>query len=90
VLNAAPALKRRQKRQLPSLYDEAARAALIALWEASDRKRLSPLLPFFCPSWSAMGICRRQSHADEYRCARLRIGMRRSRVPWKKPTGLVF
>ena len=48
VLNASPAPKRRQTRQRPSIYDEAARAALIVLWEASDRvcrKRLRPLLP---------------------------------------------
>jgi hypothetical protein len=43
-----PAPKGRQKRQRPSLYDDAARAALIVLWEASDRvcgKRLKALLP---------------------------------------------
>ena len=37
VLNTSPAPKPRQTRQRPSLYDEAARAALIVLWEASDR-----------------------------------------------------
>jgi len=48
VLNTEPLPKRRQKRSRPSLYDEAARAALIVLWEASDRvcgKRLKALLP---------------------------------------------
>jgi hypothetical protein len=48
VLNNVPAAKGRQKRQRPSLYDDAARAALIVLWEASDRvcgKRLKALLP---------------------------------------------
>jgi hypothetical protein len=48
VLNSFPAVKVRQTRQRPSLYDEAARAALIVLWEASDRvcgKRLKALLP---------------------------------------------
>src|ERR1700733_7311556 len=52
VLNASPAPKRRQTRQRPSFYDEAARAALIVLWEASDRvcgKRLRPLLPILLP-----------------------------------------
>ena len=36
VLNSAPTLKLRQSRQRGSLYDEAVRAALIVLWEASD------------------------------------------------------
>jgi IS30 family transposase len=48
VLNGQPAPKRRQTRRRPPLYDEAARAALIVLWEASDRvcgKRLKALLP---------------------------------------------
>jgi hypothetical protein len=48
VLNAMPAPRVRQTRNRPSLYDEAARGALIVLWEASDRvcgKRLKALLP---------------------------------------------
>ena len=48
VLNNAAVIKGRQKRQRPSVYDDAARAALIVLWEASDRvcgKRLKALLP---------------------------------------------
>jgi hypothetical protein len=48
VLNSHPGGKVRQTRHRPSLYDEAARAALIVLWEASDRvcgKRLKALLP---------------------------------------------
>jgi hypothetical protein len=48
VLNEVPAGKERQTRKRPSLYDEATRAALIVLWEASDRvcgKRLKALLP---------------------------------------------
>jgi Integrase core domain len=48
VLNSQPAPKHRQTRRRPPLYDEAARAALIVLWEASDRvcgKRLKALLP---------------------------------------------
>jgi hypothetical protein len=56
VLNSAPVLKRRQTRHRPSLYDEAARGALIVLWEASDRvcgKRLKALLPYY-QSWSVM------------------------------------
>ena len=48
VLNSQSAPKHRQTRRRPPLYDEAARAALIVLWEASDRicsKRLKALLP---------------------------------------------
>lgn len=48
VLNRLPMAKGRQRRQRPALYDEAARAALIILWEASDRvcgKRLRALVP---------------------------------------------
>jgi hypothetical protein len=48
ALNAAPVIKRKQTRIRPSLYDEASRAALIVMWEASDRicgKRLRALLP---------------------------------------------
>ena len=41
LLNGQPAPKQRQTRQRPSLYDEAARAALIVLWEASDRVAVS-------------------------------------------------
>lgn len=37
VLNSPGRPKRRQSRQRGSLYDEAVRAALIVLWEASDR-----------------------------------------------------
>lgn len=58
VLNASPAPKHRQTRQRTSLYDEAARAALIVLWEASDRvcgKRLSPLLPILLPALERHG-----------------------------------
>jgi hypothetical protein len=45
VLNEVPADKERQTRNRPSLCDEATRATLIVLWEASDRvcgKRLLP------------------------------------------------
>jgi hypothetical protein len=35
ALNAEPITKPRQTRSRPSLYDEAVRAALIVLWEAS-------------------------------------------------------
>jgi hypothetical protein len=58
VLNASPAPKRRQTRQRPSLYDEAARVALVVLWEASDRvcgKRLRPLLPILLPALERHG-----------------------------------
>ncbi|RWI32031.1 MAG: transposase, partial [Mesorhizobium sp.] len=37
VLNSSSEPKRRQTRQRPSIYDEAARGVLIVLWEASDR-----------------------------------------------------
>jgi hypothetical protein len=42
VLNNPPELKRCATRQRPSLYDEAARGALIVLWEASERVTASP------------------------------------------------
>lgn len=53
VLNGQPDHKYRQTRVRLSLYDEAARAALIVLWEASDRvcgKRLQALLPILLPA----------------------------------------
>jgi hypothetical protein len=58
VLNSPPGSKHRQTRQRPSLYDEAARAALIVLWEASDRvcgKRLKALLPILLPAMERNG-----------------------------------
>ena len=58
VLNAPPIAKRRQIRVRPSLYDEAARAALIVLWEASVRvcgKRLRALLPILLPALERNG-----------------------------------
>lgn len=58
VLNAEPTIKRQQTRNRPSLYDEAARAALIVLWEASDRvcgKRLRALLPILLPALERNG-----------------------------------
>ena len=58
VLNAMPAPKARQTRNRPSLYDEAARGALIVLWEASDRvcgKRLKALLPILLPALERNG-----------------------------------
>ncbi len=48
VLNGQPTAEHRQTRKRPSIYDEAARGALVVLWEASDRvcgKRLKALLP---------------------------------------------
>jgi len=59
ALNAEPAIKRRQIQARPSLYDEAARAALIVMWEASDRICESAFAHgcrFCCRRWSAMGI----------------------------------
>src|ERR1022692_3120633 len=47
-----------QKRKRPRLYDEAARQALIVMWEASDRicgKRLKPLLRIMLPSLERHG-----------------------------------
>jgi hypothetical protein len=58
ALNAKPTTKRRQNRCRPSLYDEASRAALIVLWEASDRicgKRLRALLPILLPALERNG-----------------------------------
>ena len=58
VLNSAGSSKRRQRRQRASLYDEAVRAALIVLWEASDRvcgKRLKALLPILLPALERNG-----------------------------------
>lgn len=58
ALNADPTVRRRQVRARPSLYDEAARAALIVLWEASDRvcgKRLRALLPILLPALERNG-----------------------------------
>jgi hypothetical protein len=58
ALNAEPITKKRQTRVRPSLYDEAVRAALIVLWEASDRvcgKRLRALLPILLPALERNG-----------------------------------
>ena len=47
-----------QKRKRTRLYDEAARQALIVMWEASDRicgKRLKPLLRIMLPSLERHG-----------------------------------
>jgi hypothetical protein len=58
VLNGQPVKNGRQTRNRPSLYDEAARGALIVLWEASDRvcgKRLKALLPILLPALERNG-----------------------------------
>jgi hypothetical protein len=58
VLNSAPVAKVRQRRRRASLYDEAARAAIIVLWEAADRvcgKRLKALLPMLLPALERHG-----------------------------------
>ena len=58
ALNAEPIAKERQTRTRVSLYDEAERAALIVLWEASDRvcgKRLRALLPILLPALERNG-----------------------------------
>jgi transposase InsO family protein len=68
VLNTHPGSKRRQTRQRPSLYDEAARGALIVLWEASDRicgKRLKALLPILLPALERNGHLKLET---EIRC----------------------
>jgi len=52
---AAPA---RRGRVRPTIYDDAAKQALIVLWEASDRicgKRLKPLLPTLVPALERHG-----------------------------------
>jgi len=58
ALNAEPMIKRRQNRARPALYDEAVQAALIVLWESSDRvcgKRLRALLPILVPALERNG-----------------------------------
>src|ERR1700749_4883383 len=58
ALNSPSNPKSRQIRRRPSLYDEAARGALIVLWEASDRvcgKRLKALLPILLPALESNG-----------------------------------
>jgi hypothetical protein len=58
VLNCSPTVRRRQTRQRSSIYDEAARAALIVLWEASHRvcgKRLKALVPILLPALERNG-----------------------------------
>ncbi len=58
ILNNLPEPKSRQTRRRPSLYDEAARGALIVLWETSDRvcgKRLKALLPILLPALERNG-----------------------------------
>jgi len=58
ALNAEPVAKTRHTRVRASLYDEAVRAALIVLWEASDRvcgKRLRALLPILLPALERNG-----------------------------------
>lgn len=58
ALSSLPSVKERQKRQRPSFYDEAARAALIVLWKASDRvcgKRLKALVPILLPALERNG-----------------------------------
>ncbi|WP_416068543.1 hypothetical protein [Rhizobium sp. ZK1] len=58
VLNHQPAPTSRQVRQRRPLYDEAARSAMIVLWEASDRvcgKCLKALLPVLLPALERNG-----------------------------------
>jgi hypothetical protein len=58
LLNSAAALKVCRSRQRVSLYDDGVRAALIVLWEASDRvcgKRLKALLPILLPALERNG-----------------------------------
>lgn len=58
VLNSSSGPKPSQTRHRPSIYDEAARGALIVLWEASDRvcgKRLKALLPILLPALERNG-----------------------------------
>lgn len=58
VLNGEPSARRKQTRQRPLIYDEAARNVLIVLWEAADRicgKRLKALLPILLPALERNG-----------------------------------
>ncbi len=59
LLNAADAtVPARRGRQRPTIYDDAAKQALIVLWEASDRvcgKRLKPLLQILLPALERHG-----------------------------------
>jgi hypothetical protein len=59
LLNAAlTAVPVRQLRARPTLYDAAAKQALVVLWEASDRvcgKRLKPLLRLLVPALERHG-----------------------------------
>src|SRR5579883_2865634 len=58
VLNAPTIVKEKQTRSRPFLYDEAARGALIVLWEASDRvcdKRPRALLPILVAAMERNG-----------------------------------
>jgi hypothetical protein len=59
LLNAAePSAPARRGRVRPTLYDDAAKQALIVMWEASDRvcgKRLKPLLRILLPSLERHG-----------------------------------
>lgn len=62
LLNAAePSAPSHRGRVRPTLYDDAAKQALIVLWEASDRvcgKRLKPLLRILLPSLERHGHLR--------------------------------
>ena len=62
LLNAAePSASLRRGRVRRTLYDDAAKQALIVLWEASDRvcgKRLKPLLRILLPSLERHGHLR--------------------------------
>src|SRR6201996_1839579 len=61
ALNSPSNPKSRQIRRRPSLYDEAARGAVIVLWEGSDRicgKRLKALLPILLPALERNGHLR--------------------------------
>lgn len=61
VLNSQVTTKPRSRRNRASIYDEAARATLIVLWEASDRvcgKRLKALLPILLPALERNGHLR--------------------------------
>lgn len=58
VLNGPPPATAKKTRRRRSIYDDAVRAALIVLWEASDRicgKRLKALLPILLPALERNG-----------------------------------
>jgi hypothetical protein len=74
----------------PRVYDEAARRALIVLWEVGDRvcgKRLKALLPILIPALERLQLENpgvfpdAQLHTPQRRLKQWRVGMARLRRP---------